>query len=102
MGTAFLLISLVFAVAGNTSVKFSKGFQKRLPSIGSFLLYGICLYFLSLSVQYIDVSIAYAIWSGVTIASTTLIGILFFRESFSKGKVLSVGLIIVGVIVLKL
>ena len=102
MGTLFLLISLLFAVAGNTSVKLSKGFQKRMASISSFILYGVCLYFLTLSVQYMDISIAYAIWSGVTIASTTLIGILFFHEMFSKGKVVSIVLIIVGVIAMKL
>ena len=102
MGTLFLLISLLFAVAGNTSVKLSKGFQKRLASVTSFLLYGVCLYFLTLSVQYMDISIAYAIWSGVTIASTTLIGILFFQETKSKRKIASVVLIIVGVIIVKL
>ncbi|MDX8342355.1 DMT family transporter [Rossellomorea sp. YZS02] len=102
MGTLFLLISLLFAVAGNTSVKLSKGFQKRMASIASFLLYGVCLYFLTLSVRYMAISIAYAIWSGVTIASTTLIGVLFFQEKISKGKIGSIVLIIVGVIIVKL
>ena len=102
MGTLFLLISLLFAVAGNTSVKLSKGFQEWLASVSSFLLYGVCLYFLTLSVRYMDISIAYAIWSGVTIASTTLIGILFFQETISKGKIVSVVLIIMGVIIVKL
>ncbi len=102
MGSIFLIISLLFAVAGNTSVKLSKGFHKRIPSIGSFLFYGICLYFLTLSVQFMDVSIAYAIWSGVTIASTTMFGVLFFNESCNKRKVISVILVIAGVLILKI
>ncbi|MFD2923949.1 DMT family transporter [Halobacillus naozhouensis] len=102
MGYILLTISLIFAVLGNTSVKLSQGFYKRMPSFGSFLFYGFCIYFLTLSVQHIEVSIAYAIWSGVTIAATTLIGILFFNESINKRKVSSVLLIIAGVLVLHL
>ncbi|WP_158737870.1 multidrug efflux SMR transporter [Alteribacillus sp. YIM 98480] len=100
MGYIFLTISLILAVLGNTSVKLSQGFQRWLPSIGVFILYGFCIYFLTLSVQKIEISIAYAIWSGVTIAATTLIGIVFFNELANVRKISSVILIILGVLFL--
>ncbi|WP_080848265.1 DMT family transporter [Cytobacillus gottheilii] len=102
MGYLFLLISLFFAVLGNLSVKLSQGFQRKWPSIAVFLFYSICLYFLSLSFEQIEMGVAYAIWSGVTIAATTIIGILFFNESASKRKITSVAIIIAGVLVLHL
>lgn len=102
MGYIFLTISLIFAVLGNTSVKLSQGFHKRMPSLGVFLFFGFCIYFLTLSVKDIEVSIAYGIWSGVSIASTTIIGILFFKESVNKRKIISILLIMVGVLVLHL
>lgn len=102
MGILFLTVSLLFAVVGNTTVKLSNGFRNFIPSIFSFFLYSICLYFLTLTVRHMEVSIAYAIWSGVTIAATTLIGTLFFHESFSKRKGLSIFFIVIGVLMLKI
>ncbi|KAB8135751.1 multidrug efflux SMR transporter [Gracilibacillus oryzae] len=102
MGYLFLTISLVFAVIGNMSVKLSQGFQRRLPSVGVFLFYGFCIYFLTLSIQHIEVSVAYAIWSGVTIMATTVIGILFFNEKINMRKLSSIVIILVGVLVLHL
>jgi len=45
--------------------------------------------------------IVFAIWAGLTIVSTTLLGIYIFKESKNKRKIISVTLIIIGVIILK-
>ncbi|WP_270181252.1 DMT family transporter [Alkalihalobacillus sp. CinArs1] len=96
----FLTISLICSVLGSISVKLSKGFKKHIPSVMSFLLFGFCIYFLTLAVQTIDVGIAYAVWSGVSIAGTTLAGILLFNEKANKRKFLSIAVIIAGVVIL--
>ncbi|MFD2630565.1 DMT family transporter [Oceanobacillus kapialis] len=83
-------------------MKLSSGFQRVLPSISVFLFYSICIYFLTLSVQRIEVSTAYAIWSGVTIVATTVIGILFFNEAANKRKLFSVAFVMFGVLILHL
>ncbi|MFD2705703.1 DMT family transporter [Salibacterium lacus] len=100
MGYVFLTLSLIFAVIGNVSVKLSDGFRRRLPSVLIFVFYIFCIYFLTLSVQNIEISTAYAIWSGVTIAATTLLGIVFFQESADKRKLSSIACIILGVLLL--
>ncbi|SFO96893.1 DMT family transporter [Salibacterium halotolerans] len=100
MGYTFLAVSLIFAVIGNISVKLSDGFRRRLPSAGVFLFYIFCIYFLTISVQKIEISTAYAIWSGMTIAATTLLGIVFFQESADKRKLSSIACIILGVLLL--
>jgi small multidrug resistance pump len=96
----YLLVSLILATLGNICVKLSAGFRRIFPSAASFVLIGLCLYFLTLSVKTIEIGIAYALWSGVSIAATTLAGILLFNEKASKRKFLSIGLIIAGVLIL--
>ncbi|WP_018923119.1 DMT family transporter [Salsuginibacillus kocurii] len=101
MGALLLTISLCFSVIGNFMVKLSKGFQNKLPSIGVFVSFSLCIYFLTLSVQYMEVGIVYAIWSGVSVAATTSLGILFFQEPSSRKKITSILVIIVGVVLLQ-
>ena len=96
----FLLLSLLFSIAGSISVKQSAGFQKIIPGITSFIFFGLCIYFLTLAVETVEIGIAYAIWSGVSIAGTTFAGILLFNEKASKRKFLSIALIVVGVVIL--
>ncbi|MFG6115829.1 DMT family transporter [Halobacillus sp. MO56] len=102
MASLYLIISLIFSTIGNISVKLSEGFTRKLPSIGVFVFFTLCIYYLTLSIQYLEISIVYAIWSGVSVAATTLMGILIFRESANARKIISILLIIIGVVSLEL
>ncbi|MCM3021189.1 multidrug transporter EmrE-like cation transporter [Priestia megaterium] len=101
MGYVFLTIGLVLGIAGQMCVKLSKGFRQTFPTIGAFLLFIACIYFISLTTHYFEMGIVFAIWAGLTIASTTLLGIYIFKESKNKRKIISVTLIITGVIILQ-
>jgi small multidrug resistance pump len=83
-------------------MKLSEEFTKLVPSILIFVLYGLCLTFLTLSLRKIEVSIVYSVWSGVGTILITGISIVWFRESFTFMKIISISLIIVGVIGLNL
>jgi small multidrug resistance pump len=103
MGSWILLIAaIVLEVCGTTSMKLSQGFTKWLPSTLIFVFYGLSFTALTIVLKRIDVSIAYAVWSGVGTALIAAIGILWFKESISTVKVLSLLCIIVGVIGLNL
>jgi multidrug transporter EmrE-like cation transporter len=101
MGYVFLTIGLVLGIAGQMCVKLSKGFRQSFPTIGAFVLFIACIYFISLTTNYFEMGIVFSIWAGLTIASTTLLGIYIFKESKNKRKIISVTLIITGVIILK-
>ncbi|MCM3772302.1 MULTISPECIES: DMT family transporter [Priestia] len=101
MGYVFLTIGLVLGISGQMCVKLSKGFRQTFPTIGAFLLFITCIYFISLTTRYFEMGIVFAIWAGLTIASTTLLGIYIFKESKNTRKIISVTLIITGVIILK-
>ncbi len=57
---------------------------------------------LNLALRRIDISVAYAIWSGVGTAVITTIGILWFKEPLNALKLISIALIVIGLVGLNL
>jgi len=98
MAWVYLALGIVFEVCGTTALKLSDGFSQWLPTMISIGCFVTALFFLSLSVRVLDVSIVYAIWSGVGVAMITVIGIILFSESWGFTKLFFTTLIIVGVI----
>lgn len=84
-------------VAGTTSMKLAEGFTKPVPSILLFVFYGLSFVALTFSLKTIEVSIAYAIWSGLGTALIAAIGVGYFREPLTLVKIVSLCLIISGV-----
>ncbi|ALC30551.1 multidrug efflux SMR transporter [Streptomyces bacillaris] len=104
MGYAYGLLAAAIAaeVAGTTAMKYSEGFTRLWPSIGTAVGYLIAFTLLAQTLKTLSVGTAYAIWAGVGTAAVALIGILFMGESSSLVKIVGVGLIVVGVVVLNL
>ncbi|MFJ9640462.1 DMT family transporter [Streptomyces sp. NPDC101178] len=104
MGYAYGLLAAAIAaeVAGTTAMKYSEGFTRLWPSIGTAVGYLIAFTLLAQTLKTLSVGTAYAIWAGVGTAAVALIGILFLGESTSLVKIVGVGLIVVGVVVLNL
>jgi small multidrug resistance pump len=98
----YLIIAILTEVAGTTALKLSQGLTKTIPAIAMAIFYIISFIFLALALKKIEVGTAYAIWSGIGTALIALIGFLWFQESLDALKVVSLGLIILGVIGLNL
>ncbi|HDH98433.1 MAG TPA: multidrug efflux SMR transporter [Deltaproteobacteria bacterium] len=98
----FLSSAIVLEVAGTISMKLSEGFTKLVPSVLLFMFYAASFVALTFALKKIEVSVAYAVWSGVGTALITTIGILCFREAATALKLVSILLIIVGVVGLNL
>ncbi len=94
----YLIVAIMFEVSGTTCMKLAEGFTKTVPSILIFVFYGICFTFLTLALKRLEVSVAYAVWSGLGTILIASIGVIWFRESFTLVKFLSIALIIIGVI----
>ncbi|WP_017721453.1 DMT family transporter [Kamptonema formosum] len=97
-----LILAILLEVAGTTCMKFSKGFTEIFPSILMALFYVLSLSSLTIALKRIDLSVAYAIWSGLGTALIAILGILWFKEPANTLKIMSIGLIIIGVIGLNL
>jgi small multidrug resistance pump len=102
MSLYYLIIAIIFEVAGTTCMKLSYGFTKAVPSVLMIILYLLSLASLTFALKKIDVSVAYAIWAGIGTALIVTVGILWFKEPVTALKIISLGLIIIGVIGLNL
>ena len=102
MSWFYLVVAIVLEVSGTTSMKLSQGFTKVLPSVLMFLFYGSSLGALTLALKRIDVSVAYAVWSGLGTALIASVGVLWLKEPLNTLKIVSLMLIIIGVIGLNL
>ena len=93
--------AIVLEIAGTMSMKLSQGFTRTAPSVLLFVFYGISFALMTVAVKKIDVSVSYAIWSGVGTATIALIGVFWFRETLTWIQVASIVLIVTGVIGLR-
>ena len=100
MSWVLLALAIVLEVAGTTNMKLSQGFTKRVPSVLVFVFYGLSLGALTLSLKRIDVSVAYAVWSGLGTALIAIVGVSVFGEALTVVKVVALVLIVVGVMML--
>jgi len=98
----YLFSAIVLEVAGTTSMKRSDGLTKLLPSVLIFVFYGLAIVALTFSLKKIDISVAYAVWSGLGTALIAVIGIVWFREPATLIRLASIALIIAGVVGLNL
>jgi small multidrug resistance pump len=97
-----LILAIVFEVAGTTCMKLSAGFSRLLPAVLLGVFYAASFYFLTLALKKVDVSIAYAIWSGVGTALIVSIGVLWFHEPITLLKTFGLLAVIGGVTALSL
>ena len=102
MAWLILTVSILVEVMGTTLMKLSQGLTLLWPSIGVFICYGISLTGITVVLKHIELSIAYAVWSGVGTALTAMIGIGWFREPVTALRLASLVLVVVGVIGLHL
>ena len=102
MPYVFLTAAILFEVAGITAMKLSRGFSELIPSLAVPVFYALSAAFLIVALKRLELSMTYAIWSGVGTALAALIGIAYFRESLTLFKVASLALVIAGVVGLSL
>ena len=100
MGWVLLIVAILLEVAGTTNMKLSEGFSKLVPSVLVLFFYALSIIALTFAVNRLDVSIAYAVWSGMGTALVAMIGLWVFQESFTTIRVVALGLIVVGVVML--
>ncbi|MBN3885159.1 MULTISPECIES: DMT family transporter [unclassified Nostoc] len=94
----YLILAIIFEVSGTTCMKLSQGFTKIVPSVLIFVFYGLCFTFLTFALKRLEVSLAYSVWAGLGTILIAIIGIIWFHESATLIKLLSIAFIIMGVI----
>jgi small multidrug resistance pump len=98
----YLLLAIGLEVSGTTCMKLSDGFAKTTASLLIFVFYGLSIVALTLAVKHIDISISYAVWSGLGTGLMAIIGIAWFGEPLTSLKAAALALIIIGVVAVNL
>jgi quaternary ammonium compound-resistance protein SugE len=98
----YLVIAGLFEMAWAIGLKYTDGFSRLWPSLGTVAAMAISLGFLGLALKTLPVGTAYAVWTGIGAAGTVLLGILLFAEPATALRLGCVGLILAGIVGLKL
>ena len=96
-----LFIAGLFEVAWAISLKHSHGFTQLLPSIVTLLLMMVSFFLLAHSLKTLPVGTAYAVWTGIGIIGTTILGEILFAEPASVLRIFFICLILIGIVGLK-
>lgn len=101
---AYVLLgfAIVSEVIGSTFLVKSEGFSKLFPSIMVIIIYSLAFYLLSQVIKTIPLGIAYAIWGGVGIVLTTIVGYVLFKQTLDAPAMIGIVLIVSGVVVINL
>ena len=102
MNWTLLFIAGLLEVAWAIGLKYTEGFTRLWPSIGTAAAMLASVGLLGIAMRDLPVGTAYAVWVGVGAVGTVVLGIVLFGESASLVRLLSVGLIVAGIIGLKL
>ncbi|MFC3549917.1 quaternary ammonium compound efflux SMR transporter SugE [Lysobacter cavernae] len=97
-----LVLAGLFEVGWAIGLKYTEGFTRLWPTVGTVAAMVISLGLLGLAMKSLPVGTAYAIWVGVGAVGTVILGIVLFHEPLNAMRMISVGLIIAGLIGLKL
>jgi len=102
MNWIILILAGLFEVGWAIGLKYTEGFTRLWPTIGTVLAMVISLGLLGIAMKSLPVGTAYAVWVGVGAVGTAILGIVLFSEPANVGRLLSLALILAGIIGLKL
>lgn len=97
-----LVVAGLFEIGWAIGLKYTEGFTRLWPSVGTLAAMTISVGLLGLAMKHLPVGTSYAVWVGVGAVGTAILGIVLFGESASTGRLISLGLIVAGIIGLKL
>ena len=97
-----LLVAGVLEVCWAVGLKYTEGFTRFWPTVGTAVALIASMALLGLAVRALPVGTAYAVWVGVGAVGTAILGIVLLGESASAARIASIGLIVAGIVGLKL
>jgi quaternary ammonium compound-resistance protein SugE len=102
MSWVILFIAGLFEVAWAIGLKYTDGFSKLWPSVGTAAAMLISVVLLGLAMRTLPVGTAYAVWTGIGAVGTVILGIVLFGDPANAARLACVALIVAGILGLKL
>ncbi len=101
MAWIVLFVAGLFEVGWAVGLKYTDGFTRLWPSLGTVAAMAASLFLLSVALKSLPLGTAYTVWTGVGAVGTVLLGIILLGESADFPRLACIGLIIAGIIGLK-
>jgi quaternary ammonium compound-resistance protein SugE len=102
MAWLILLLAGVLEIGWAVGLKYTEGFSRLGPSVGTVGAMVVSLLLLGLAVRTLPIGTAYAVWTGIGTVGTVLLGMALFGEPASPLRLAFIAMIIAGIIGLKL
>lgn len=102
MAWLYLLVAGVLEVGWAIGLKYTDGFTRLWPTVGTVISMILSVGFLGLALKELPVGTGYAIWTGIGTVGTVILGIALLGEPATVMRLACVGLIVAGIIGLKL
>ncbi|MBL8582226.1 MAG: quaternary ammonium compound efflux SMR transporter SugE [Rhizobiaceae bacterium] len=102
MSWLFLFLAGLFEVAWAIGLKYTEGFTRPLPTVFTIVCILISLGLLGLALKSLPVGTAYAVWTGIGTVGTAILGIVLLGEAATAVRLACIGLILAGIVGLKL
>ena len=102
MAWAILVVAGLFEVGWAIGLKYTEGFTRLWPTVGTVIAMIISLGLLGIAMKSLPVGTSYAVWVGVGAVGTAILGIVLLGESANAGRLVSLALIVAGIVGLKL
>ncbi len=102
MAWFILFIAGLFEIGWAVGLKYSEGFTKLGPSAFTAISLVLSMGLLGVALRTLPLGTAYGVWTGIGTIGTAIVGILVFREPATAARLACIGLIVVGIVGLKL
>lgn len=102
MAWIILVAAGLFEIGWAIGLKYTDGFTRPLPTVATIASMIVSLGLLGLALRTLPLGTAYAVWTGVGTIGTALFGILLFGEPAQALRLACIGLILAGIVGLKL
>ncbi len=101
MAWILLLIAGIFEIVWAIGLKYTDGFTRLWPTLGTVLAMILSVVLLGLALKTLPVGTAYAVWTGIGAVGTAILGIVLLGEPATAGRLVSLSLIVAGIVGLK-
>lgn len=99
---AVLLVAGLCEIGWAVGLKYTDGFSRLWPSVGTLVAMVLSVLLLGWSLKVLPLGTAYAVWTGVGAVGTAILGILLFQEPATAARLACIGLIVAGIVGLKI
>lgn len=102
MAWVALLVAGLFEIGWAVGMKYSEGFTRPLPTVATVVSLILSMGLLGLAVRSLPLGTAYAVWTGIGTIGAVVLGIVLFGEQATAPRLICAGLIVAGILGLKL